>query len=178
MEIDEYFLQSHVSYYGLDKIVPKYREAQSIIKNTVINRKKFDGTDLESIKASCKLLYGLLHARYILTEDGIRDLVPKIRRGLYGTCPRVSCKHEHLIPCGIDNDIGVDTVKLYCPSCHDMYNSNSDIDGAFFGPDLPIMAHKMMEIPLDFENYNKDLGRFQSVPEIKKRLVRWGEKIE
>ena len=54
----------------------------------------------------------------------------------FGTCPRVYCTQAKLVPCGRSDLPGVDTVKLFCPSCLDMYVPPSSrfqgVDGASF----------------------------------------------
>jgi len=55
----------------------------------------------------------------------------------FGTCPRVFCNSAKVLPVGCHDTPGVDTVKLFCPSCLDVYtppNSRfQSVDGAFFG---------------------------------------------
>jgi len=55
----------------------------------------------------------------------------------FGHCPRVLCHGSKVIPVGKSDTPGEDTVKLFCPSCLDIYtppNSRfQQIDGAFFG---------------------------------------------
>lgn len=36
-------------------------------------------------------LYGLLHARFILTPRGLAKVYQKFLGGVYGTCPRALC---------------------------------------------------------------------------------------
>ena len=181
VEIDDYFLQSTVSYYDLNNFVPSYRYAVSIIKGRRIDTSEMSKQQVDSLVKSCKLLYGLLHQRYVISEDGIRKLFSKYKRGVYGTCPRVSCSGKGLIPMGFWNEPGKGKVKCWCPQCHDIYNANSDLDGAFFGPDLPIMFHKISDIPIKYRPFNYFLAAYKNndgkdVPEIKQRLYRWGEK--
>ncbi|OHT10928.1 Casein kinase II subunit beta [Tritrichomonas foetus] len=180
VEIDEYYLQSAVSYYGLNSKVPNYSRAAAIIKGRAIDTSEMSERQIVSLFESCKLLYGLLHQRYIVTEDGIRRLYSKYKRKVYGVCPRTACQGRALIPMGLDIEHGQNTVKCYCPQCHDIYNTYSQLDGAFFGPDLPIMFHKVCEIPTKFRPHSNFFGKYldengKEVPEIKQRLHRWGE---
>jgi hypothetical protein len=85
-----------------------------------------------------------------------------------------------MIPMGRSCDPGTELAKTWCPKCHDIYDCDSGIDGAFFGPDLPIMFHKIANIPLRFRAHSKLLGQYRRedgeiVPDIKQRLFRWGE---
>lgn len=79
----------------------------------------------------------------------------KLDASHFGVCPRVYCTSGKLVPCGRSDLPGVDTVKLYCPSCVDMYvppsSRFSGVDGtslslappsltttgAFFGTTFP-----------------------------------------
>ena len=181
VEIDDLFLQSAVSYYGLNDLVPHYSRASALVKGRSVDLSDYTPEQLERLASSCRLLYGLLHQRYITSEDGIDRITSKYQHGVYGRCPRVACKGKNtLIPMGLTIEPGVDTVKLWCTSCHDVYECDSKLDGAFFGPDLPVMFHKLRGIPLRFaassdllKGYRKSDGT--EVPEVEKRLVRWGE---
>lgn len=182
VEIDDYYLQSSVSYYGLNAYVDHCSRASMIIKGRSFDTSEYSQSRLESLAESCRLLYGLLHQRFISTEDGTRKLFEKYQRGIYGRCPRTACKNKHLIPMGFDIEPNKGKVKLWCPQCHDIYNppSHIHIDGAFFGPDLPIMFHKIMEIPLKYKAFSTYLNQRRDsqgniVPAIKQRLYRWGE---
>lgn len=181
VEIDDIFLQSAVSYYGLADIVPHYSRASAIVKGRPVDLAGYSEGQLERLAASCRLLYGLLHQRYITSEDGIERLASKYSRGVFGKCPRVACRGRNtLLPMGLTIEPGVDTVKLWCTSCHDVYECDSKLDGAFFGPDLPVMFHKLREIPLRFAAHSELLKAYRNakgeeVPEVERRLLRWGE---
>jgi casein kinase II subunit beta len=180
VEIDDYFLQSSVSYYDLNKRVRHCSRAIDVIKGRQFDLRNASREQINSLATSCRLLYGLLHQRFIVTEDGVRKLASKVSAGIYGTCPRLTCKNSKLLPMGLSIEPNEGTVKLWCPKCHDMYESGMDMDGAFFGPDLPVMYHKIMEIPLRFQARSKLLlGRTKEdgtvVPDIPQKLYRWGE---
>jgi casein kinase II subunit beta len=135
---------------------------------------------MTSLGNSTRLLYGLLHQRFIVTEDGVRKMSAKITTGIYGTCPRLACKTSRLVPMGLSIEPNEGKVKLWCPKCHDVYDSGKDLDGAFFGPDFPVMYHKIMGYPLRFtvksnalEGWTKPDG--SEVPAIPQKLYRWGE---
>src|SRR5260221_6511044 len=51
--------------------------------------------------------------------------VEKYEAGHFGICPRVFCNSTHVAPCGRYDLPGLDTVKLYCPNCNDIYTPPS-----------------------------------------------------
>lgn len=73
----------------------------------------------------------------------------KYLTGKFGTCPRVLCEKQNVIPIGISEDSKIARVKVYCPRCKDIYSPKkkpSDVDGSFFGtsfPHLLLMVNSM-----------------------------------
>ncbi len=70
----------------------------------------------------------------------------------FGVCPRSLCRGTPTLPVGIAEYLHVDTVKVYCPLCEDIYDtpshiqspphvSSSKLDGAYFGPSF---AHLLL----------------------------------
>jgi casein kinase II subunit beta len=94
-------------------------------------------SDLSVIESSAELLYGLIHQRYICSRAGIQQMSEKYELSHFGNCPRTNCEHARTLPVGLSDIPGEDTVKLFCPSCLDVYvppNSRfQTVDGAFFG---------------------------------------------
>lgn len=94
-------------------------------------------SDLSVIESSAELLYGLIHQRYITSRQGIQHMLEKYEQQHFGVCPRVHCNCCRVLPVGRTDTPGLDTVKLYCPSCQDLYTPPNSrfhsVDGAFFG---------------------------------------------
>lgn len=103
----------------------------------------------ESVQRAAETLYGLIHARYVLSPEGCADVLHKFEGKEYGTCPRVLCEGCAMLPVGLSDQPGVDTVKLYCARCDDVYRPHTawhaSLDGAYFGTGLPHML--FMEHP-------------------------------
>lgn len=94
-------------------------------------------SDLSVIESSAEMLYGLIHQRFICSRVGIQQMSEKYELGHFGCCPRTHCEQARTLPVGLSDIPGEDTVKLFCPSCLDVYvppNSRfQTVDGAFFG---------------------------------------------
>ncbi|PHH85289.1 hypothetical protein CDD83_634 [Cordyceps sp. RAO-2017] len=94
-------------------------------------------SDLSVIESSAEMLYGLIHQRFICSRAGIQQMSEKYELGHFGCCPRTNCEQARTLPVGLSDIPGEDTVKLFCPSCLDVYvppNSRfQTVDGAFFG---------------------------------------------
>lgn len=130
--------------------------------------------DLSVIESSAELLYGLIHQRYITSRPGIQQMADKYELQHFGSCPRVFCNSARVLPVGCNDIPGVETVKLFCPSCLDVYtppNSRfQSVDGAFFGttfgclffmtfPELDVSAKGD---PLNLASTNPVFGANQS----------------
>ena len=62
-------------------------------------------------------LYGLIHSRYILSPKGLAMMREKYLMGGFGTCPRVLCKRQYVMPIGVSEELNTSRVKVYCPRC-------------------------------------------------------------
>ena len=91
----------------------------------------------ELLERSTRHLYGMIHARYVLTLAGLRKIATKVKSGLYGYCHRDMCPKTPLIPVGISNKPYVGHVKGYCGHCQDIYNTTIPLDGAYYSDTLP-----------------------------------------
>lgn len=91
----------------------------------------------EMVENDAENLFGLIHARYVLTNRGLHAMLEKYKAAQFGRCPRVLCNGPAVLPVGISDTTNQESVKLYCPRCEDIFQSKSSrhehIDGAYFG---------------------------------------------
>ncbi|KAJ4354510.1 casein kinase 2 regulatory subunit [Didymosphaeria variabile] len=134
-EIDEEYLTDRFNLTGLNTEVQYYQYALDLVTDVF----DFDCDDdmREQIEKSARHLYGLVHARYIVTTRGLAKMLEKFKKSDFGKCPRVMCESQPLLPMGQSDVANSSPVKLYCARCEDLYNPKSSrhaiIDGAYFG---------------------------------------------
>ena len=81
-------------------------------------------------------LYGLIHARFILSPRGLAMMREKFLLGVFGTYQRILCDRQVVLPIGLSEELSTSRVKIYCPRCQEVYvprQKHLDIDGAYFG---------------------------------------------
>jgi len=140
-EVSEDFIEDDFNLTGLNAMVPFWKEAMDMVLDVEPDEESSKIPDVSIVEASAELLYGLVHQRYILTRQGLQAMIDKYEAGVFGACPRVYCRGTNVVPAGRSDLPGLDTVKLYCPNCHDIYAPPSSrfqgVDGAFFGTTFP-----------------------------------------
>ncbi|PWN19835.1 hypothetical protein BCV69DRAFT_283941 [Microstroma glucosiphilum] len=140
-EVSEDFIEDDFNLTGLNALVPFYKEALEMILDVEPQEDSLKIPDVSIVESSAELLYGLIHQRYILTKQGLQQMVEKYDAGHFGYCPRVFCHSHPVLPCGRSDLPGLDTVKLFCANCIDCYAPPSSrfhgVDGAFFGTTFP-----------------------------------------
>ncbi|KAL8804208.1 MAG: hypothetical protein Q9200_005921 [Gallowayella weberi] len=119
-EIDEDYLTDRFNLTGLNADVQYYQYALDLV--TDVFDLDCDDDMREQIEKSARHLYGLLD---------------KYKKNEFGKCPRVLCGASPLLPTGMSDNPHIQSVKLYCVKCEDLYNPKSsrhaNIDGAYFG---------------------------------------------
>jgi len=140
-EVEEDYILDRFNLTGLNTEVQNYTQALDLITDNLDDeiQDEFRG----SLDVQARLLYGLIHARWIITSRGLAKMLEKYKKADFGRCPRVLCQSQPLLPVGLSDIPYEKSVKLYCGRCEDIYSPKSSrhgsIDGAYFGTSFPHM---------------------------------------
>jgi len=95
--VDMSYIQDMSNLVGLDETVPGYETAVRVVLDDVpVSR---SASDLGS-RSAAELVYGLVHARYVMTPRGVAKILEKYMAGCFGQCPRENCKRSGVLPIG------------------------------------------------------------------------------
>ncbi|KAM0918628.1 hypothetical protein ACQ4PT_008722 [Festuca glaucescens] len=130
-EIDDDYIQDDFNLCGLSNQVPYYDYALDLILDIESsNGDVFTEEQNELIESSAEMLYGLIHARYILTSKGLAAMLEKFKNYDFGRCPRVYCCGQPCLPAGQSDIPRSSTVKVFCPKCEDLHYPRSKYQGS------------------------------------------------
>jgi len=148
-EVERSYIEDGFNLYGLRQCVQNFSDCLDLI----LDRIGPDDSDDSHLTQNACTLYGLIHARYIITAHGLDAMYNKYASKEFGTCPLIPCGGQPVLPVGLRDDIGADTVKVFCPKCQSVYHpppvrsrsnhgnsgagGNSGVDGASFGTTFP-----------------------------------------
>ena len=60
-------------------------------------------------------LYGLIHARYIISPRGLTMMREKYILGTFGSCQRILCDRQLVLPIGLSEELSTSRVKVSKP---------------------------------------------------------------
>jgi len=152
-EVERSYIEDGFNLYGLRACVANFSDCLDLI----LDRIGPDDSDDSHLTQSACTLYGLIHARYIITSHGLDAMYNKYVNKDFGTCPLVQCGNQAVLPVGLRDDMVADTVKIFCPKCQCVYHpppirsrsghhhhhhstddiGSANVDGAAFGTTFP-----------------------------------------
>lgn len=128
--VETEFITDVFNLFGLKSEFKDYAAAVKIILSDAI-----PPGDLSSLPYSARSLlteaielYGLIHARYILTQQGLAVMANKFKAGVFGVCPRIMCQKQHVLPVGISDQLRQHSCRVYCPLCQEVYLTRAEIN--------------------------------------------------
>lgn len=135
-EVSEDFLKKKINLIGI-----KYEPYISIILSKEPPQEPSMSGDNADHIFKLNECYGLIHRRFIYSQEGLALMREKYLNEEFGHCPRILCEKQFLLPVGLSDDLKFSRVKVYCPLCEEVYNPNrriyNDLDGAYFGTSFP-----------------------------------------
>ncbi|XP_003246765.1 casein kinase II subunit beta-like [Acyrthosiphon pisum] len=140
--VDMSYIQDKFNLVGLENTLPDYESALRVVLDDAPLSCAATNT---ASRSAAELVYGLVHARYVMTPRGVAKILEKYMAGCFGHCPRENCKRSAVLPIGLCDIVGENTVRIFCPRCMDVYIPPSGVkgaavDGAYFGTGLPHMV--------------------------------------
>eukprot|EP00917_Polyrhabdina_sp_WS-2016_P032870 GHVP01070010.1.p1 GENE.GHVP01070010.1~~GHVP01070010.1.p1 ORF type:complete len:254 (+),score=34.29 GHVP01070010.1:76-837(+) len=151
-KVDEDYIKDSFNLYGLKQRVSLFDQVIELVLSTASVE---EDSDFVLLHREATTLYGLIHARYIMSPAGLGMMKSKYNQKAYGTCPRVYCECQSLLPFGDSESLGVSKVKGYCPKCQEIYHlRNAIVDGSCFGPSFPafFLSSFPIHIPISRPN--------------------------
>eukprot|EP00466_Bigelowiella_natans_P007762 jgi/Bigna1/131781/aug1.15_g6489 len=142
-EVNPEWIRDTFNLNGLSTQIPHYEICLRRILDYEVGFDKLPPKKQAELEACCETLYGLVHARYITSPEGLDRMRQKYERGDFGACPRALCKGFRLLPVGITDELRLRPVKTFCPNCKELYHVRvrhaATIDGAFYTRTFPHM---------------------------------------
>lgn len=159
-EVEESFIQDDFNLTGLSSQVPYYDHALDMILDIDIPIDSLSEEQHEIVETAAEVLYGLIHARYILTHAGMNKMYEKYQNVDFGRCPRSHCQGQPVLPVGLSDITRKYSVEVFCPRCHETYHPRSskhaNLDGAYFGTTfchLFLLTHPELIVPKSNDTY-------------------------
>lgn len=185
-EVDDEYIEDDFNLTGLISMVPYYDFALDVILDVDISTENLSEEQRDIIDTAAEVLYGLIHARFILTLRGQELMHEKYINGDFGRCPRVCCGGNNVLPVGQSDIPRNASVQIYCSRCQDIFypksSKHNEIDGAFFGTTfchLYLLTHPAVIPPAPDSTYEPRIYGFrihkETSPYYQQRLLRTEE---
>lgn len=102
VRVDEDYIEDSFNLYGLNKIIPNFRDTVRLLLTTAEDAEicledDWIGPGYQTVLD----LYGLIHARYLLTSPGMNKMRRKLQNGVYGVSPYHPM--ERILPIGLSD---------------------------------------------------------------------------
>jgi len=160
-EVDEDYIQDDFNLTGLNSLVPYYEYALDMVLDVEMPMEdQLTEEQQEIVESAAEMLYGLIHARYIVTNRGMHAMFEKYRSAHFGRCPHVFCQGQPVLPVGLSDLPRNYTVNVFCPRCHGLFfpkgTRQASLDGAYFGttfPHLYLLTHPDIVPPKPAQEY-------------------------
>lgn len=137
VEVDEDYIQDDFNLTGLSNQIPYYEHAMNMILDFDDQDEQVVEDQQPLVETAAQMLYGLIHARFILTGRGMAAMLDKYNSNVYGECPLIQCEGQAVVPIGMSDLLRQSAAKVYCPCCEEIYFPKSSrlecLDGAYFG---------------------------------------------
>ncbi|EDR30156.1 casein kinase II beta chain, putative [Entamoeba dispar SAW760] len=109
VRIDNSFIEDSFNYYGLENQVHGYKEAREYLLD---KKKKSITQEDEFLYNGASILYGLIHARFIVIEEGLKKMKKKYKKQEFGICPRYYCNKAALLPFSPSDKLNESNIQL------------------------------------------------------------------
>lgn len=118
VEVDDEYIQDDFNLTHLNKEVQYYEQALNTILDYDDQDSYIKEEEKPSVEAAAQMLYGLIHARFILTSRGMAAMFEKYTSYVYGSCPLLDChaQNQAVLPLGASDNLRIGGTKVYCPS--------------------------------------------------------------
>jgi casein kinase II subunit beta len=151
VRIDANFLDTPFNLYGIAQKVAHFQLALNLIRGNYITPTTYPTTFPEHLNDYGIILYGLIHARYLVTAAGQDRMKEKYDSMSFETCPRTLCNGIQCLPYGDSDTLGNSTLKKFCPNCGRVYHLKGrdceSVDGSFFGPNwVPVFLQRYSDL--------------------------------
>jgi len=135
VRVDEDYIEDSFNLYGLNKVIPNFRDTVRLLLTTAEDAEICLEDDWIGPGYQTLLdLYGLIHARYLLTSAGMGKLRRKLTNGVYGTSP--THPNERILPIGLSDILRAGPPMGYNIDRGEvmpMPTWGDRLDGAYFG---------------------------------------------